>query len=175
PVNVGSDNSGTRTLATLLLDQNNVHFKPSLWLDEPLPELKGGEPKPLGVSRAAFLQLPPESPRVQGLLKSLAGRQEKFDAARAIKVVAFSRDVRHLVGVLGDRTARVWDATTGRELAILKGHTDEVNDATFSIDGSQVITASDDDTVRLWDTVTGRELAKFADAGDDLNSVAFNP
>jgi DNA-binding beta-propeller fold protein YncE len=175
PVNVGSENTGTRTLATLLLDQNNVHFKPSLWLDEPLPELNGGEAKPLGESRAAFLQLPPDAPKVQGLLRSLAARRQKFDAGRAIKMAAFSPDGRRLVVVLGDMTARVWDATTGREMAILKGHTDEVNDASFSRDGHRVITASDDDTVRLWDAETGREVAKFADSSNDLNSVAFSP
>lgn len=174
PINVGSDDRGTRTLATLLLDQNNVHFKPSLWLADPLPELKGGEDKPLGESRAAFLQLPANSPRVQALLHNLAARKQ-FDKSRAIKMATFSRDGTRLLVTLGDNTARIWNAVSGQEIAALKGHTDEINDARFSPDDKQVITASDDDTARLWDAASGQQIATFSGSGDDVNSAAFSP
>jgi len=174
PINIGAADSGTHTLASLLLDQNNVHFSPSLWRDEPLPELKGRETKPLGESRAAFLQLPADSPRVLGLLKELAAHSQ-FDKNHAIKSAAFSPDGKRLAVVLGDKTVRIWDAKSGHQIAVLRGHTDEVNDAKFSPDGNLVITASDDDTAQLWDAASGNHIKTFLGSGDDVNSAAFSP
>jgi WD40 repeat protein len=39
--------------------------------------------------------------------------------------------------------------------AILKGHTKNIQDITFSADGKLIATISDDSTIRLWDPVTG--------------------
>jgi WD40 repeat protein len=58
-----------------------------------------------------------------------------------------------------DRVARVWDAATGEEVRILKGHTGRVASAWFSPDGRRIVTASWDKTARVWDAATGRELA----------------
>jgi WD40 repeat protein len=174
PINIGAADSGTRILASLLLDQNSVHFRPSLWRDETLPELRGGDKKPLGDSRAAFLQLPANSPRVQGLLNNLAAHSQ-FDKSRAIKSAAFSPDSKKLVVVLADKTARIWDAKSGKQSIVLSGHTDEINDAKFSPDGNLVVTASDDDTAQLWDAASGKHIRTFLGSGDDVNSAAFSP
>jgi WD40 repeat protein len=58
-----------------------------------------------------------------------------------------------------DRTARLWDAETGRTRSVLRGHTGQVLGITFSPDASRVVTAAADRTARLWDSVTGRQLA----------------
>jgi WD40 repeat protein len=44
----------------------------------------------------------------------------------------------------------VWEASTGKVVAVLEGHTAEVNSAVFSRDGKWVVTASSDDTARVW-------------------------
>jgi len=49
-----------------------------------------------------------------------------------------------------DRTVRVWDATTGLEVARML-HDSAVNSAVFSADGKYVVSGSDDQTVRIWD------------------------
>ena len=59
-----------------------------------------------------------------------------------------------VVTVGDDRTARLWEAGTGAQLAVLRGHWGGVNDAAFSPDGKLVVTASSDETARLWDAVT---------------------
>jgi WD40 repeat protein len=53
---------------------------------------------------------------------------------------------------------RVWDASTGAELNVLKGHTDWVNSVAISRDGMRIVSGSDDKTVRVWDASTGAEL-----------------
>src|SRR5436309_15414329 len=48
------------------------------------------------------------------------------------------------------RTARLWDAATGKALATLAGRGGWVYSAQFSPDGSRIVTASDDRTARVW-------------------------
>src|SRR5262249_41115018 len=43
--------------------------------------------------------------------------------------------------------------------SVLRGHTDQVERASFSPDGKEVLTASDDGTARIWDSTTGRVLS----------------
>lgn len=78
-------------------------------------------------------------------------------------------------GHLGDATARIWDAATGKELAVLSGHTSEVTDASFSPDGARVITCSYDKTARLWDAATGAELLRLDGHESAILSAVFSP
>jgi TPR repeat protein len=50
-----------------------------------------------------------------------------------------------------DKTARIWDARTGTQLAVLSGHGDAVGSAAYSPDGARIVTASFDKTARIWD------------------------
>ena len=50
-----------------------------------------------------------------------------------------------------DFTARIWDATNGQQLAVLEGHTDEINSVTYSRDGYRIMTGSRDRTARIWE------------------------
>ncbi|MDJ0728062.1 MAG: WD40 repeat domain-containing protein, partial [Prochloraceae cyanobacterium] len=72
-----------------------------------------------------------------------------------------------------DGTVRLWDLT-GKELAVLQGHTDYVESVAFSPDGEKIASASEDGTVRLWD-LTGKELAVLQGHTDYVESVAFSP
>jgi len=73
----------------------------------------------------------------------------------------FSPDSQRVVGVYSDRTIRIWDAASGKELVIIRGHSAKMNSAVFSPDSSRVLTASDDRTARIWDAATGEQLVLF--------------
>ena len=49
--------------------------------------------------------------------------------------------------------------SSGREVAVLRGHVGGVHSAVFSSNGGQVLTASRDGTARLWETASLKELA----------------
>ena len=49
-----------------------------------------------------------------------------------------------------------------RSIAVLSGHTREVNCVTFSSDGTSLVSGSDDFTVKLWDIQTGGVVKTFS-------------
>lgn len=65
-------------------------------------------------------------------------------------------------------------AKPGRELMVLRGHTDRVQSGGFSKDGSRVLTASQDGTARIWDARTGAELRVFQ-TESPVESAEFSP
>lgn len=101
-----------------------------------------------------------------------AGHVLRHDGA--VTSLALSVDGSRLVTGSADKTARVWVVPTGKEVRMLRGHTDSVVSVAFSRDGARVATASTDSTARVWETSTGefRELEGHPDA---LTSVRFSP
>src|SRR2546430_3844363 len=65
----------------------------------------------------------------------------------------FSPDGLRVVTILEDKTARLWDAISGKPIGEPMKHEDVINSAQFSPDGQRIVTASWDKTARLWDAV----------------------
>src|SRR5262249_23576605 len=74
--------------------------------------------------------------------------------------VAFSPDGRLATGG-EEHMVTIWDATTGRELQTLRGHTGDVFAVAFSPAGGWLASAGEDTTVRLWDAASGKPLHKL--------------
>jgi WD40 repeat protein len=98
-----------------------------------------------------------------------AGAQGYLEAA------TFSPDGREIATAGPAGTAFVLDATTGRKLVSLQGHTTRVFDVAYSADGDRIVTAGEDDTARVWDASSGRQLAVLRGHGKDVYAAAFTP
>jgi eukaryotic-like serine/threonine-protein kinase len=64
--------------------------------------------------------------------------------------IAFSPDTRFIAAALADRTLRILESVTGKEIARLTGHLAAIRALRFSPDGTQVIAAGEDNRVRVW-------------------------
>jgi WD40 repeat protein len=71
--------------------------------------------------------------------------------------------------------AQLWDASTGKLLHTLEGHTLLVTDAEFSPNGLEVVTVSDDHTGRVWSARTGRLLQQLIGHFFAVNTGSFSP
>ena len=89
--------------------------------------------------------------------------------------VAFSPDGQRIVTGSGDKTAKVWDAASGRELLTLKGHSAAIEAVAFSPDGQRIVTGSADHTAKVWEAASGNQLLTVKGHNDAIRSVAFSP
>ena len=96
--------------------------------------------------------------RGQGWRRHALGRRPARESRRRSRVhesevrcVAFSLDGKIVASGSKDSTIRLWEVSTGRNVAILKGHTDAVTAIAFSPKGTTLASASVDQSVRLWD------------------------
>ncbi|HLY53919.1 MAG TPA: TIR domain-containing protein [Stellaceae bacterium] len=88
---------------------------------------------------------------------------------------AFSPDGTRVVTASFDRTARIWDAATGREMTVLRGHEGWLFTALYSPDGTHIVTASQDKTARIWDAATGREVMTLRGHDGWVDFAAYSP
>ena len=129
--------------------------------------------------RSAADERPQLTRTIDALAQALAGPLEVTAplAAGHIRSLSaqFSPDGARVVTTSEDRTARVWDAATGKQIGKPLQHEGAVKSAAFSPDGARVVTASVDNTARVWDAATGGPIGKPLQHDDAVNSAAFSP
>ena len=90
-----------------------------------------------------------------------------------IYCVSFSPD-----GVLlatSDRSGGmfVWEAETGREFLVLKGHSGAISGLSWRLDSNLLASCSEDATIRLWEMENGRQVKSWRAHVDGAASVEF--
>jgi WD40 repeat protein len=91
-----------------------------------------------------------------------------------VPAVAYSPvDARRLATASWDKSGRVWEVGTGRQIARVD-HGAEAVAVAFSPDGQRVATASRDRTVRVWNAGDGQQVA-LLEHDREVGTVAFSP
>jgi len=75
-----------------------------------------------------------------------------------------------------DKTIKVWDADSGRQILSFREHNDWINSVTFSPDGRYIASGGGekDSTVKLWDALSGREVTTLRGHTGHVTSLAFS-
>ncbi len=86
---------------------------------------------------------------------STGSREHTFELMKdeqnsLITSLVITPDNKYLITGSRDKTIRIWDISSGKEIRILRGHNDEINSLVLSPDGKLLASASTDQTVRLW-------------------------
>ena len=92
----------------------------------------------------------------------------------SVSALAFAPDGRLLVSSGSDRTIKLWEVASGRELRALPGEGVITPYVTLAPNG-QLLASGGSDTIRLWDVTSGRELRNLSGHGGTVNALAFSP
>jgi WD40 repeat protein len=93
--------------------------------------------------------------------------------SRPVMSVAFAADGRHFLSGSQDRSVRLWDVESGKQIRCMTGHTGGVNSVALSFDGGLALSGSEDKCVHLWELPSGRELRRFRGYRGVVTSVIF--
>jgi len=92
-----------------------------------------------------------------------------------VRSARFSPDGQLLVTASANRTAVLWETSTGAETFALGGARNGLLDAVFSPEGKLVATASADGVSRLYLARTGRRIQALIGHTNAVTSLAFSP
>ena len=102
-----------------------------------------------------------------------------------IKSLSFSPDGKLILTSSWDKTARLWEFSTGKELQLFFGHLDYIQHSNFNASGTQIVTASDDSTAKIWDASSGKiiktiknqhqtDFAAFSENGKNIITSSYD-
>jgi WD40 repeat protein len=89
--------------------------------------------------------------------------------------VSFSPDGQTLATGSEDKTIKLWNLATGKEIRTLRGHQSSVWSVSFSPDGQTLASGSLDNTIKLWNLATGKEIRTLQGHQRYVYSVSFSP
>jgi hypothetical protein len=112
------------------------------------------------------------------VLFKAAGHQRQID------VLAFSPNGQRLASASsipwaslsdGERSVRLWDATSGKSAGVLSAPDGPVLSLAFDLTGSRVVSGHIGGTAQVWDATTNQPLLKFAVTDGSLKCLRFSP
>jgi len=97
-----------------------------------------------------------------------------FEKVSSVYSMAFSPNGALVVSNIRDSFI-IFDASSGKTLSEINGHSGEVTCVSFSNDGSLIMSGSEDKTIRIWDSNSWNTPKIYEGHTDIVCSLAFSP
>lgn len=169
-------------LVTHVIDNTSIQISQNISIVQPLAEkyqnkwlLGGMAALVVGLGGYGIWQFYHSSPsqpvasETISLVKTLDGHSSY------VNYLVISPDGQTLFSGSADKTIKVWDIATGKEVRTLTGHASSVNYLLISSDGQTLFSASADKTIKIWDVATGKEIHTLTGHSSFVNSLNISP
>jgi WD40 repeat protein len=80
-----------------------------------------------------------------------------------------------IASVSHDKTIKLWDLESGKELRSISNIGGYANAVSWSPDGKYLINGAEDKTIRIWDAETGRAVRTITGHTDYVNEARYSP
>ena len=98
---------------------------------------------------------------------------DDFNIGESISRIVFSQSGKYFATTHGNRTVRVWDIASKREISRIT-HDNNVTDASFSPDEKYIASGSEDSTVRIWNVLLNHEPNNIL-LSNAIKEITFSP
>jgi WD40 repeat protein len=89
--------------------------------------------------------------------------------------LCWSKDGQRIFSGSADATIRKWRSIDGKELAVLRGHTNGVTSVCLTTDERHLVSASGDYSVRIWNVKTDQQVGDPLWHHDEIKALVIFP
>ncbi|MDW7973025.1 MAG: caspase family protein [Thermodesulfovibrio sp.] len=95
--------------------------------------------------------------------------------SKDVTSVFFSPDGKYIASGSRDKTVKLWEVSSGKNIRTFIGHSDYIYSVAFSPDGKYIASGSHDTTIKLWEVSSGKNIRTFIGHSGNVSSIAFSP
>ena len=90
-----------------------------------------------------------------------------------VNCIDISKNNLYMISGSNDKSARIWDLKTGKELRKLNVDCWKVTEVAFSDDSKYAVTGCNDGSIKIWEVETGKLLSKIESPGNVVRDITF--